>query len=195
MISPKTKLRCYLPDSTEVDEYKVTKKYLKDVANSEDGKIVLKMKCADVTLDSPLFQFHVDAIQRAVDFVENPENSAAGLAAPQIELPSSWFVMKRNRDKSILIVINPTILGKIGNKQYIEACFSEELPARVKRAKSITVAYTSMTLEGDGKYSLEEIKETLEGVDAQVFQHEYDHLQGVLICDRGEVIGKKENND
>ena len=85
-----------------------------------------------------------------------------------------------------MTVINPVIKGRMGSKQHVESCFSELLPARVKRSKTVTVSYT--TLSGQVWCR---IFETLDGLDAQVFQHEYDHLQGILIAKRGEVIKKE----
>ncbi len=157
----------------------VTRLSLKEYALTEEGQRVLTTKVYGVNLST----FTLENVQRAIEFVSNKENAAAGLAAPQIGLSESWFVMKKHRDQSILVVVNPTILGRMGNKQHIEACFSEQYPARVKRSKSVTVQYQTL----DSVIH----KETLEGMDSQVFQHEYSHLLGRLLSTEGQVI----NND
>lgn len=158
----------------------ITKDTLRHFANTEEGKQILNSVCNETK------DLEIDLLEKAVEFVKNSENQAAGLAAPQVGSKVPWFVMKK-RNGAIIIVYNPKIIGRMGNKQYIEGCFSETLPARVKRSKSITVDYTLCEVK-DKTISMAHIKETLEGHDAQVFQHEYDHLKGKLICKIGEVI-------
>lgn len=111
---------------------------------------------------------------KAQKWVADPTNTALGLAANQIGDDRSWFVMSMT-NKETRIVINPKILGRMGNVQKDEGCFSEEGIWKVKRPKQITVEF--------GFPSVERI--VLSGRDAQVFCHEFDHLQGVLICHKG----------
>jgi len=162
----------------------ITKSSLLEFALSSDGVKLLREKTTPCLELEP---YPIDNIVKAVEYVNDPENKAAGLAAPQIGDGQSWFVMKK-RDGSILIVVNPTIVGKMGQKQYIEGCFSEENPARVKRAKTITAKFIRITLNDKDYVAYPPVFYTFDGVDAQVFQHEYDHLNGMLICDRGEEI-------
>lgn len=158
----------------------ITRETLKEFSTTEEGAKLLRSVCSGIDIETEL-------IAKAIEFVQNPENKAAGLAAPQVGSKSPWFVMKRNRDNSILVVFNPKIIGRIGKKQYVEGCFSEPMLARVKRSKSITVEYFVVTINNEISTS-KRVKEVMDGIDAQVFQHEYDHLNGVLICDKGEVI-------
>jgi peptide deformylase len=162
----------------------ITKSSLLEFALSTDGVKLLHEKTTPCLELEP---YPIDNIVKAVEYVNDPENKAAGLAAPQIGDGQSWFVMKK-RDGSILIVVNPTIVGKMGQKQYIEGCFSEENPARVKRAKTITAKFTRIVLSKDGFVAYPPIFYTFDGVDAQVFQHEYSHLQGRLLSTEGTPI-------
>ena len=58
-----------------------------------------------------------------------------------------------------------------------EACLSDPWNvAFVARPQTIGISY----IDGYGKYREEE----LSGWHAQVFQHEYDHLNGILFVDR-----------
>jgi len=132
------------------------------------------------------------AIQSAIDFVSKEENSAAGLAAHQVGLSQAWFVMKIGREQEVIVVANPDILGRSGRKQYVEGCFSETYDAQVKRSCDITVNCELLTFDSDGNVYVEQKKFwKLDKRDAQVFQHEYHHLQGKLICDIGKVIYDK----
>ena len=55
---------------------------------------------------------------------------------------------------------------------------------KVKRSHSITISYqTTIDTSGD----LAVIKRKFTGYDARVIQHEFDHLNGILIKDRGKV--------
>ena len=59
-----------------------------------------------------------------------------------------------------------------------EGCFSVPLTfAKVARWKTIDIEY--YTLKGDL------IKKQLSGFHARIYQHEYDHLDGILIIDKG----------
>ncbi|MBI4038860.1 peptide deformylase [Candidatus Daviesbacteria bacterium] len=99
-----------------------------------------------------------------------------GLASTQVGLEERFFVAK-NRQKFIS-VINPKILstGK-SVKKYFEGCLSTpNIWGEVKRYKNIKISY----LDERGKL----IKIPLTGILAWIFQHEIDHLDGVLFQDR-----------
>lgn len=118
-------------------------------------------------------------------YVEEEKNEAAGLAMPQIGLNKRAFVARI--DGRTEVVINPMMLRPSGGKvSSLEGCLS--IPgktARVKRYKSRKVVYTNL----DGH----RIKKTLKGFDARVFQHEFDHLEGILITDIAEEVMQKAN--
>lgn len=111
-------------------------------------------------------------------------NSGLGLALPQINVNKAGFLMRKS-DK-YQIVINPNILScneKKGKKDYVEGCLS--IPNEnwmVSRYREIKVIYR------DEKYTIK--TEVLTGLDAEVFQHELDHLSGVLISDIGIKLEK-----
>ncbi|WP_243028031.1 peptide deformylase [Thermus albus] len=119
------------------------------------------------------------------------EARGVGLAAPQIGLSQRFFVAVEYADepegeerplrdlvRRVFVVANPVILHREGEVEGLEGClslpglYSEEVP----RAERIRVAYQDE--EGQGR-TLE-----LEGYMARVFQHEIDHLDGVLFFER-----------
>lgn len=113
-----------------------------------------------------------------------PYMPAAGLAAPQIGISKAMFIYSYDRDpKNLEIVINPSF-EPIGDEKIVgwEGCFSILLSngiwklAKVPRYERISVAY--LNLKG------ERTEKILEGFAAKVFQHEYDHLQGIENIDR-----------
>ena len=109
-----------------------------------------------------------------------PLMPAAGLAAPQIGISKQIFIFSWDRTPEHLVVaINPSF--KPMGEEMIEgweACFSAMLSggkseaALLKRYKKISATYTDLK----GKVH----HEILEDFAAKVFQHEYDHLQGIV---------------
>ncbi len=114
-------------------------------------------------------------------------HEGAGLAAPQINFDLSMFVMtihptSRYPDAPTIedtVVVSPHILGA-SNEQVtlVEGCLS--IPgfyAAVTRPKSIQATYYEFNCK-TGK--LKKVIKNLDGFAARVFQHEYDHTQGIL---------------
>ncbi|MBI2338178.1 peptide deformylase [Candidatus Daviesbacteria bacterium] len=105
---------------------------------------------------------------------KDPEG--VGLASTQVGLEGSFFVAKDGED--FISVINPRILstGK-RTKKYFEGCLSvPNMWAEVNRYTSIKVSYQ----DESGKT----VTVPLKGVLAWIFQHEIDHLNGILFSDR-----------
>ncbi len=119
-----------------------------------------------------------------------------GLAAPQVGINERIFVMRLLRDElqnetdettveeshpinyTILECINPEIIS-MGDEMIDgeEGCLSiPKVYKDVPRAREITVKFEN----GKGKEQVF----TLEGMNARIFQHEYDHLDGILFIDR-----------
>lgn len=113
-----------------------------------------------------------------------PLMPAAGLAAPQIGISKQVFIFSWDRSiANIETVINPKIIQFNPPLQASwEACFSAmqdnnvSQAAFLSRAPRILVEYYN--LKG------EIIQRELEGFAAKVFQHEYDHLKGIVCVNK-----------
>lgn len=115
------------------------------------------------------------------------EPEGVGLASTQIGLDGQYFIAKSERrdkrliakkeDRSFVAVFNPKILSySKKTKQVFEGCLSiPNFWGELVRPVGVTVSYQ----DGDGN----EHTEKLTGLDAHIFQHEYDHLQGKLFMD------------
>ncbi|MCX7881489.1 MAG: peptide deformylase [Patescibacteria group bacterium] len=111
-----------------------------------------------------------------------------GLAANQVNLDLSIFIMKPNKKSKPKVFINPKILKKENltqkkpkkNKKLkikLEGCLSiPKIWGSVKRADKVLLEYQN--LEGEMK------KEWFSGFEATIVQHETDHLNGVLFTQR-----------
>ncbi len=96
-----------------------------------------------------------------------------GLAAPQVGLSYRAFILGTSKTK--LTFINPEVL-EVGDQKgtSIEGCLSiPGFSTNVERPRKIKVKWTGL----DGKETIQ----TFEGLTSRAFQHEFDHLNGVLI--------------
>ena len=111
------------------------------------------------------------------------ESNGVGLAANQIGLTERYFVGEV--DGKIKKIINPEIIEF--SEEIIEleeGCLSiPGIYKRVKRPEKIKVKY----LNEKG----ETVEEEFDGVWARVFQHELDHLNGVLFIDKLSPLNKR----
>jgi len=113
-------------------------------------------------------------------------HNGLGLALPQMGINKRGFIFRCSDHYEV--AINPKILNHGNNKKkfYDESCLS--MPDEwyvVERSYAINVVYRDINWNIKPAYLLYR--------DAEVFQHEYDHLDGVLISDIGvRLIEKKE---
>jgi len=111
-----------------------------------------------------------------------------GLAAPQIGVPSRVIVVEfghesdENIPKQFYVVVNPEIVRKSDlTVAGIEGCLSVPgFAGEVNRAEVVTV----IGQDSKGK----EIRIRAEGWLARIFQHEIDHVNGVLYTDQADSI-------
>ena len=98
-----------------------------------------------------------------------------GLAGPQIGVQKQIFVYDVDDDPQV--IINPKIVESSGEWVYDEGCLSiPGLYVEMLRPKQVLVRGLSI----DG----EEIQIEADELLARLFQHEIDHLNGVLMFDR-----------
>ncbi len=115
------------------------------------------------------------------------EQHGLGLAAPQVGLPFQMFVVNYAGDpeKRDLegVYINPVILDRKGSVEAEEGCLSfPKLFQKVRRAK--TIKAQAYNLQG------QLIDLDLSDLPARLWQHEVDHLHGVLYIDKFGPIAK-----
>lgn len=119
----------------------------------------------------------------AADMIEVMyDEPGIGLAAPQVGEAIRMVVMdtewtEEDVEKDPIVVINPEILEREGEISWTEGCLSvPDFQAEVERSAKIRVRYEDL----DGKEHVEDCEE----LRAVCFQHEIDHLDGVLFIDR-----------
>lgn len=111
------------------------------------------------------------------------DTSGVGLAAPQIGVNKQLFVIDIGNGPRK--VINPEIIEMSDEcNESDEGCLSVPgIYKKVKRANRIKVRYLNENNEI--------IEEEMEGFLAKAFQHENDHLNGVLFIERISPISRR----
>jgi peptide deformylase len=107
-----------------------------------------------------------------------------GLAAPQvgdavrmIVVDTEWKDEEAGGERSPLVLVNPEIVHREGSLVWTEACLSvPDFSAEVERSALVRVR--GLDLEG------REVVEEASDLRAVCFQHEIDHLDGILFIDR-----------
>ncbi len=143
------------------------------------GDPVLRQRAEAVELHHPREGLH-RLIRDLVDTVRAAEG--LGLAAPQIGVLKRVFVLDLEAlgmGSSVKAFVNPVIVETAGWQVGEEGCLSiPGLYADVGRYARIR--YRAWVLEGD---NLVEEEGVMEDLAARAFQHELDHLNGVLFID------------
>lgn len=101
-------------------------------------------------------------------------HGGSGIAAPQLGLRQRVFVMLSN---PIRICFNPRIVDQ-GEEmvEMEEGCLSiKNISLKIKRPRRIRVRYTLPNQET--------LTEVFHDITARIFQHELDHLNGILFID------------
>lgn len=104
-----------------------------------------------------------------------------GLAAPQIGILKRVIVIDVGDEHGLIELINPEIVASEGEQFGPEGCLSiPNYRGDVRRAQTVTVK----GLDRNGK----EVTYTGSDLLARAFQHEIDHLNGVLYTDLAERV-------
>jgi peptide deformylase len=149
------------------------------------GSSVLRQRSNDL-------EGNYDIVLLADNMKETLRNARGlGLAAPQVGLLKNIFIIDTSpfEDEGIEQIqkayINPEILNFGDDHIYFnEGCLSiPEIFEDVYRPEKIEVRYR------DEQFNQHE--EVLDGLIARIYQHEYDHLEGILFIDRLSALRRK----
>jgi peptide deformylase len=163
----------------------------------QEGHPVLRQVASEVPIDeikSPRIQKIIDDMKSAL----HGEDDGVAIAAPQIGVPLRIFVVSGKvfdedfkKGKAIepgkeipadLVFINPVITKKSkGSKYMTEGCLSvRPIYGKIKRSLRATVeAYDELGIKFTRGGS---------GLLAEIFQHETDHLDGILFIDNAKDL-------
>ena len=152
------------------------------------GSPLLRKLAQEIPKDYPNLHKFVDDM-----FETMYVSDGVGLAAPQVGKSIRMFVIDgvalSDDDPSLAdfkkTFINPIIVEETGELWvYTEGCLSlPNIREEIKRPNSVRIQYYDVNFQF--------FDETYDGVKARIIQHEYDHLQGILLIDRLSPLRKK----
>lgn len=138
-----------------------------------ENRAALSVPCIDFDFTNP----PTDPIQLSSDLVHTMmSKNGLGLAANQVGLP--WRVFAMRTSPKMTVCFNPRIVD-VSNEEVIleEGCLSfPDYFIKIKRPRTIKVRFTYPNGET--------VTETFTNITARVFQHELDHLDGILFQTR-----------
>lgn len=129
--------------------------------------------------------------EKMVATVTSPEQDGVGIAGPQVGILRRVIAVQRvdKEGEPFEVYANIRVAAKRGETEWgREGCLSvpqghipggdeEAKYAMVERSRDIDIIYTS-------PFSLQDTLEHVQGFAAVIFQHECDHLDGMLFIDR-----------
>ncbi len=164
--------RKLIKESNEETEMRITL-----VTNTADSLILRKQS---KPVKNPANATIKHLAKRMYATVNHPNHKGVGIAAPQVGINRQLILVQRfdKSEKPFEIIINPEIVAESDSlHSLVEGCLSIPVTREeVTRPWSVTVTYQDTT----GK----SITESVNGYTARIFQHEIDHLNGILFTDR-----------
>ncbi len=142
--------------------------------------LVLRTKCTEINTEELKSDEYKMLADKMVATVTSPEEDGVGIAGPQVGISRRIVAVQRfDKDgEPFEVYPNIRITCHRGDKQVgPEGCLS--IPGKrgdVERYQDIDIAYTSVK-------TLRDTTETIKGFTAVIFQHECDHLDGILYTD------------
>jgi len=147
--------------------------------NNREDSIVLRTKCKDI-LAAPNNVKLKHFVNRLYKTVRDSISMGVGIAAPQVGVLKNiiWVQRFDKEGFPFEVYLNPKIVQYTDKKQdCVEGCLSipDRSDTTKTRAYAILIEYDKM----DGTHHTEMI----EAFTAVIFQHEIDHLNGILYLD------------
>jgi len=153
------------------------------VTEPSDNKI-LRTACKDIDFikDKRLLDLLISRLKATM-----AAESGVGIAAPQVGISRNVFLFMRidKADRPIEVAINPKIISNPDET----ICFEGDGCLSIPDTRGNSIRYPWIEVEYINE-SGQKVREKLTGSSrstdftAIIFQHEYDHLQGVLFTDK-----------
>jgi peptide deformylase len=162
------------------------------VVTNEEDSLFLRQKCEDVNITADSVELHmlIDRLKQTMEV-----ESGIGIAAPQVGIGKNIFLFIRLDLPGFLVevAINPQITGHASET----VCFERDGCLSIPNRSGNSIRYPWVDVEYTNERG-ERVSSRLKGgsrgedYTGIIFQHEYDHLQGVLYTDKlcGETAEK-----
>lgn len=165
------------------------------IINSRPEGAVMRLFMSDNESDLPVLRGKADNMDQSVittpeynkllagmlATVRDPENSGVGIAAPQVGISKRIIAVQRFdiEGEPFRFYLNPRITSASDEMvESMEGCLS------VADSRGYVIRHSAIVLEYDDPRDLTLKTENIEGFTAIIFQHEIDHLDGILFTDK-----------
>ncbi|WP_437921139.1 peptide deformylase [Sphingobacterium sp. LRF_L2] len=161
------------------------KMYVLQTTETKDS-VILRTQSDDIQYDDPLI---ATLSKKMFATVRDPEHPGVGIAAPQVGINKNLIWVQRfdKVQQPFEFYINPKIIwrSKLLRKG-AEGCLS------IPNQKEDVIRSYAIKIQYIDQKSGKPLEEIVEGFTAVIFQHEVDHLYGILFPDRLEEQQTKE---
>ncbi len=155
---------------------------------SETDSLFLRKLSAPLNIADVKSEYFISLANSMLLTVTNPENEGVGIAAPQVGISKQLIAVQRidKEGEPFEFYVNPKIVSFSDDKKTGgEGCLSVPgMKGLVDRYQEIVIEYNDIedfTIKSD----------TIEGFTAVIFQHEIDHLNGILYIDKANNLTDK----
>ena len=155
-----------------------------------EDSVILRRRSAELTpaeISSPEWE---TLLAKMLSTVRSPKQDGVGIAAPQVGIGrrAVWVQRFDLPGEPFRCYLNPHLDSLYGEVTHgPEGCLSvPPLRGYVPRYSSVIVSYLDPS-------SLRTLRDTVHGYTAIIFQHECDHLDGILYIDRADTVFVSES--
>ena len=158
--------------------------YVCVVSDFEDS-LGLRAACRELSEEEITSDLYEMLARKMVCTVRSPQHGGVGIAGPQVGLHRRIVAIQRLDQPGEPFVVYPnlSIVEHLGDTvRGREGCLS--IPGKrgmVPRSEGVIISWTD-------PQTLQTVTEEVHGFTAIIFQHEADHLDGVLYPDRAESV-------
>ena len=150
---------------------------------------VLRAESTDLSTTALLSEDYSRLCELMLATVTHPSQDGVGIAAPQVGLNRRVVAVMRfdKKNEPFEIYANIKIIKRSKSMMVgEEGCLSvPDMRGEVERSEEIEIEYVDMEQLKNGTYAMK--REKIDGFTAVIFQHETDHLDGIIYTDRVDV--------
>ena len=155
------------------------------VVDDRADSLELRDACRELSDEELQSDLYAVLARKMLATVQSPQQGGVGIAAPQVGLNRRIVALQRfdKEGEPFEVYPNLYVLEHVGDTvRSQEGCLS--IPGRrgiVPRSEGVIVRWTD-------PQTLQSVTDTVHGFTAIIFQHETDHLDGILYTDRAESV-------
>lgn len=168
-------------DTSELEAINSEQSVMRVLTISEkEDSLFLRKNCDNLSTEMLLSEEYARLAGKMISTVSSPEQDGVGIAGPQVGIGRNIVAVQRFDKEGEPFEVYPNIrISALRGETFPgkEGCLSvPDTSGTVLRYRDITITYTSPV-------SLKDTSEDVTGFTAVIFQHETDHLKGVLYID------------